>query len=62
MSEYRGIVLCSAEEFKLAEICRQLETAANEVLRVYMPQFNDSRAVDECLVALALAVSGGSNP
>lgn len=40
-----------------------LEAAANEVLRVYMPQFNDSRAVDDCLVGLAAAVcstdSGG---
>jgi hypothetical protein len=36
----------------------RLEAAANEVLRVYMPQFNDSRAVDDCLVGLAAAVSG----
>jgi hypothetical protein len=37
---------------------RRLEDAANEVLRVYMPQFTDSRAVDDCLVGLAAAVSG----
>jgi hypothetical protein len=35
----------------------QLEAAATEVLRVYMPQFNDSRAVDDCLVGLAAAVA-----
>lgn len=35
----------------------RLETAANEVLRFYMPQFNDSRAVDDCLVGLAAAVA-----
>lgn len=33
-----------------------LQAAALEVLRVFMPQFNDSRAVDDCLVALAAAV------
>lgn len=37
---------------------RTVETAANEVLRTYMPKFSDSRAVDDCLVALAAAVSG----
>lgn len=36
---------------------RELEEAANEVLRVYMPQFNDSRTVDDCLVGLAAAVA-----
>lgn len=36
----------------------KLKLAAEEVLRVYMPQFNDSRAVDDCLVGLAAAVSG----
>lgn len=30
---------------------------ANEVLKKYMPQFNDSRAVDDCLVGLAAAVA-----
>lgn len=35
----------------------QLTAAANEVLRVYMPQFPDSRAVDDCLVGLASAVA-----
>jgi hypothetical protein len=35
-----------------------LIVAAEEVLRAYMPQFNDSRAVDDCLVALAKAVGG----
>lgn len=35
-----------------------LEKAANEVLRVYMSQFNDSRSVDDCLVGLAAAVAG----
>lgn len=45
----------------IAQAADELETlrkAANEVLRVYMPQFNDSRAVDDCLVGLAAAVSG----
>lgn len=32
-----------------------LQAAADEVLRAYMPQFPDSRAVDDCLVALAAA-------
>ena len=32
-----------------------LRKAADEVLRAYMPQFPDSRAVDDCLVALAAA-------
>ena len=36
----------------------RLTAAANEVLRVYMPQFNDSRAVDDCLVELAAIVAG----
>jgi hypothetical protein len=36
----------------------RLKAAANEVLRLYMPQFNDSRAVDGCLVGLAAAVAG----
>jgi hypothetical protein len=37
----------------------RLEAAANDVLKAYMmPQFNDSRAVDDCLVALAAAVVG----
>jgi hypothetical protein len=35
----------------------RVENAANEVLRVYMPQFNDSRTVDDCLVGLAVAVA-----
>lgn len=34
-----------------------LLAAAEEVLRVYMPQFPDSRAVDDCLVGLAMAVA-----
>jgi hypothetical protein len=37
---------------------KALEAAADEVLRVYMPQFNDSRAVDDGLVGLAAAVAG----
>jgi hypothetical protein len=37
---------------------RALEAAANEVLRVYMHKFNDSRAVDDCLVGLAAVVAG----
>jgi hypothetical protein len=45
-------------EHALWEKVTQLERAANEVLRVYMPQFNDSRAVDDCLVGLAAAVAG----
>jgi hypothetical protein len=35
-----------------------LEAAAKDVLKTYMPQFSDSRAVDDCLVALAAAVAG----
>lgn len=31
----------------------KLEAAAENVLRTYMPQFPDSRAVDDCLVELA---------
>lgn len=34
-----------------------LVKTANEVLRTYMPQFPDSRAVDDCLVGLAGAVA-----
>jgi hypothetical protein len=34
-----------------------LRKAADEVLRTYMPQFPDSRAVDDCLVGLAAARS-----
>lgn len=37
-----------------------LRKAADDVLRAYMPQFNDSRAVDDCLVALAAARCSGS--
>jgi hypothetical protein len=44
----------SAELDKLKAIA----AAADEVLRVYMPQFTDSRAVDDCLVGLAAAVAG----
>lgn len=32
-----------------------LQEAADGVLKAYMPMFPDSRAVDDCLVALALA-------
>lgn len=35
----------------------QLRSAAEEVLRIYMPQFPDSRAVDDCLVGLAAALT-----
>ena len=51
----------SAHAIAFDGLMDELETlskAANEVLRVYMPQFNDSRAVDDCLVGLAAAVSG----
>lgn len=40
----------------------QLRSAAEEVLRVYMPQFPDSRAVDDCLVGLAAALTPETNP
>lgn len=39
-----------------AEDYDALLAAANEVLRSYMPQFTDSRAVDDCLVNLAAAI------
>lgn len=35
----------------------RLRIAAEEVLRTYMPQFPDSRAVDDCLVGLAAALA-----
>lgn len=38
---------------KAADELDALRKAADEVLRTYMPQFPDSRAVDECLVGLA---------
>jgi len=44
-------------DLALARI-KQYEAAAEEVLQAYMPQFNDSRAVDDCLVGLAMAVAG----
>ena len=34
-----------------------LKTAAEEVLRVYVPQFPNSLAVDDCLVGLAAVVA-----
>lgn len=39
----------------------RLEKAATEVLMTYMPNFNDSRTVDDCLVGLAAAVAGIPN-
>jgi hypothetical protein len=42
----------------LADAADELEAlrkAADGVLKAYMPQFTDSRAVDDCLVELALA-------
>lgn len=47
-----------SEVYQCALEYKKLEAAANEVLRVYMPQFNDSRAVDDCLVGLAAAICG----
>lgn len=46
--------------FKVVRAARYeaLEAAANEVLRVYMPQFESSLTVDDCLVRLAAAVAG----
>lgn len=35
----------------------QLLKAANSVMKAYMPQFPDSRAVDDCLVELAVAIT-----
>lgn len=35
----------------------RLEKAATDVLMTYMPNFNDSRTVDDCLVGLAAAVA-----
>jgi hypothetical protein len=60
-------------EFALKRINEydSLLAAANEVLRTYMPQFPDSRAVDDCLVNLAAVIckpfggstdSGGEKP
>lgn len=45
---FRRVVLASDYE--------HLAAAANEVLRQYMPQFTDSRSVDDCLVGLAAAL------
>lgn len=45
-----------------ADELQDLRAAADEVLRTYMPQFPDSRAVDDCLVALAAARSGIPTP
>lgn len=42
---------------KAADELDALRKAADEVLRTYMPQFPDSRAVDDCLVSLAAARS-----
>jgi hypothetical protein len=42
---------------RLADRVREFEAAGNEVLDAYMPQFNDSRAVDNCLVRLAAVVA-----
>lgn len=42
----------------LGEELSRLKDAAEEVLRTYMPHFNDSRVVDDCLVGLAAAVAG----
>ena len=42
----------------LARKYARLESAASQVLTTYMPQFPDSRHVDDCLVALAAAVAG----
>lgn len=49
-----------AESALIAAAANELDAlrkAADEVLRVYMPQFPDSRAVDDCLVGLAAARS-----
>lgn len=48
------------ENAKLAAYIIRLEAAAENVLRTYMPQFPDSRAVDDCLVALAVVTAEGS--
>lgn len=45
---------------KAADELDALRKAADGVLKTYMPQFPDSRAVDDCLVALASARSGGT--
>lgn len=46
-----------ASHVRLFTAAPELLAAANEVLARYMPQFNDSRAVDDCLVQLAVAVT-----
>lgn len=60
-----GYIECCALREALEELSskqndriRDLEAAANEVLRIYMPQFESSLTVDDCLVRLAAAVAG----
>lgn len=49
---------CNCEQAQeLRKRIAELEEAANKVLETYMPMFNDSRAVDDCLVGLAAAVA-----
>lgn len=43
----------------LERYVRLLETAAENVLRAYMPQFPGSRAVDDVLVELAYVTANG---
>lgn len=47
---------------KLLAKQQDLQRAALEVLRVYMPQFPNSLAVDDCLVALAAATTATAPP
>lgn len=58
MSDLSMLLSLERDHRALAGKYATLEAAANEVLRIYMPQFNDSRTVDDCLVGLAAAVCG----
>lgn len=57
MSDLSVLLSLERDHRQLTREYTRLEAAANEVLRVYMPQFNDSRTVDDCLVGLAAAVA-----
>lgn len=53
-----GYAGCDGQEAnaRLIAAAPELLGWANKVLERYMPRFNDSRAVDDCLVGLAAAV------